>query len=194
MKNRTVQSSFIATLSTIFHSFNLLTGIFKDDQYILFPWYKCKLRFSFLQNFHQNVILEVLPPFTFLRLMICWVSFLRWDKESFSFWRSSCKVCLHSFSIFKSVSSCTLEWQTINRSSELFLTWQLFVFFNKSIYLVDDFCLYNSFLQIFSFTGFFLVNKFSSTGFSNLKVISLFANHKNYLLNNNLRNLLILYM
>ena len=82
--------------------------------------------------------------------MICWVSFLRWDKVSFSFWRSSCKVCLHSFSIFRSVSSCTLEWQITQRNSVLFLIEQLYILFNKSFCLI-------TFTFVMHFSRYFLL-------------------------------------
>lgn len=48
-------------------------------------------------------------PQTFLSPFICWASALSWATMSRSLSRSFCKVCRHSFSIFRSVSSCCLQ-------------------------------------------------------------------------------------
>lgn len=47
--------------------------------------------------------------FTFFRALICMASVLSWATVSFSLSRSSCNVCLHCLSIFRSTSSCCLQ-------------------------------------------------------------------------------------
>lgn len=60
-------------------------------------------------SLQHGEIIEKAFVLTFLSTVICCASALSWLMVSCSLSRSFCRVCLHSLSIFKSVSSCNLQ-------------------------------------------------------------------------------------